>query len=136
MYALYSLFGWLFFIYYAIQILVIAFGIGVILSVVNIPAALSNCKAFVDETFEILKDKKVGLVQADSGFYAHDFLTYLEQEKKTSYIIAVKMYPTVKLELQSKKAWIKLKDGIEITEFEYQSPEWKHPRNDSRAEKY
>ena len=91
-------------------------------------AALSNCKAFIDETFEILKDKKVGLVRADSGFYAHDFLNYLEQEKKTNYIIAVKMYPTIKQELRSKKEWIKLKDGIEITEFEYQSPEWKHPR--------
>ena len=33
-------------------------------------AALSNCKAFVDETFEILKDKKVGLVRADSGLWS------------------------------------------------------------------
>ena len=91
-------------------------------------AALSNCKAFIDETFEILKDKKVGLVRADSGFYAHDFLSYLEYEKKTNYIIAVKMYPTIKEEIRAKKEWIQLKDGIEITEFEYQSPDWKHPR--------
>ena len=48
-------------------------------------AALSNCKAFNDETFKILRDKKVGLVRADSGFYAHDFLNYLEHEKKTNY---------------------------------------------------
>jgi len=32
-----------------------------------------------------LRDKKVGLVRADSGFYAHDFLNYLEHEKKTNY---------------------------------------------------
>jgi len=44
-------------------------------------ASLSNCKAFTDEPFEILKYKKVGLIRADSGFYEHDFLNYLETEK-------------------------------------------------------
>ena len=91
-------------------------------------SALSNCKAFIDETFEILKDKKVGLIRADSGFYAHGFLTYLETEKKINYIIAVKMYPTLKQELRALKCWTKLKDGMEIAEFEYQSPDWKKPR--------
>jgi hypothetical protein len=91
-------------------------------------AALSNCKSFIDETFDILKDKEVGLVRADSGFYAHDFLNYLETEKKSNYIIAVKMYPTIKKELQSQKTWWTIKDGMEICEFEYQSPEWKKPR--------
>jgi len=91
-------------------------------------AALSNCKAFIDETFEILKDKKVGLVRADSGFYAHDFLSYLETEKQINYIIAVKMYPTLKRELRGLQGWTKLKDGIEIAEFEYKSVEWEKPR--------
>jgi len=90
--------------------------------------ALSNCKAFLDETFEILRDKKIGLIRADSGFYAHDFLNYLEGERKINYIIAVKMYPTIKQELRLLKSWIKLKDGMEIAEFEYQSPDWKQPR--------
>lgn len=75
-----------------------------------------------------MKDKKVGLVRADSGFYAHDFLKYLETERQNNYIIAVKMYPTIKRELRSLKEWTKLKDGIEVTEFEYQSPEWKKSR--------
>jgi hypothetical protein len=91
-------------------------------------AALSNCKAFIDETFEILKDKQVGLVRADSGFYAHDFLNYLETEKQSNYIIAVKMYATIKKQLQSQKTWWTIKDGMEICGFEYQSPEWKKPR--------
>jgi hypothetical protein len=90
--------------------------------------ALSNCQAFIDETLELLKDKKVGLVRADSGFYAHDFLNYLEKEKQLNYIVAVKMYPTIKRELRALEGWIKLKDGMEIGEFEYQSPEWKTPR--------
>lgn len=90
--------------------------------------ALSNCKSFTDETFELLRDKKVGLVRADSGFYAHDFLSYLETEKRINYIVAVKMYPTIKRELRALEGWIQLRDGMEIGEFEYQSPEWKKPR--------
>ena len=38
------------------------------------------------------------------------------------------MYPTIKRELQSQKTWWRLKDGMEICEFEYYSPEWKKPR--------
>ena len=98
-------------------------------------AALSNCKAFIDETFEILLNKKVGLVRADSGFYAHDFLNYLEQEKKVNYIVAVKMYPTIKKELRMLQEWTHLKDGIETAEFEYRSPEWKKPRRMIAARK-
>lgn len=91
-------------------------------------AALSNCKAFIHETFEILKDKKVVLIRANSGFYAHDFLKYLESEKQINYIIAVKMYPTIKQALRVQKTWWPLKDGMEITEFKYQLPDWKNPR--------
>ena len=43
--------------------------------------ALSNCKAFIDETFEILKDKKMGLIRADSGFYGHDFFELFRNRK-------------------------------------------------------
>ena len=82
----------------------------------------------MDETFEILKEKKIGLIRADSGFYAHDFLNYLETEKQINYIIAVKMYPNIKKEIQLHKTWWSLKDGVEICEFDYQSPDWKKPR--------
>lgn len=92
-------------------------------------SALSNCKAFIDETFEILKDKKIGLIRADSGFYAHDFMNYLEQkEDPINYIVAVKIYPTIKRELRALRGWMRLKDGMEICEFDYQSPEWEKPR--------
>jgi hypothetical protein len=71
-------------------------------------AALSNGKAFIDESFEIVKDKKVGLIRADSGFYSNDFLSYPEDDKKVNYIVAVKMYPTIKEELRTKKGWLRL----------------------------
>ena len=38
------------------------------------------------------------------------------------------MYPTIKQELRTQKTWWSLKDGMEITEFEYQSPDWGKPR--------
>jgi hypothetical protein len=69
------------------------------------------------------------LIRADSGFYSNDFLNYLEEKQPPiNYIIAVKMYPTLKQELRRLKGWIKLKHGMEIAEFEYQSPDWKKPR--------
>ncbi len=35
---------------------------------------LNNYTHFLDETFDIaLKDKKIGLISADSGFYSNDF---------------------------------------------------------------
>ena len=51
----------------------------------------SSCKAFMQETFnEVLKDKQVGLVRADSGFYTEELMNYLESES-LNYIIAVRM---------------------------------------------
>jgi len=44
------------------------------------------------------------------------------------------MHPAIKQEIRSKKEWIKLKDGVEIAEFEYQLPDWKKPNLDMPAE--
>jgi hypothetical protein len=41
--------------------------------------ALSGYKDFLDETMEILSGKKIGLIRADSGFYANDFFEYFER---------------------------------------------------------
>ncbi|MBU6159461.1 MAG: IS1380 family transposase [Bacteroidetes bacterium] len=87
----------------------------------------NNAKAFLEETMEILKEKKVGLIRCDSGFYTNDFLSELER-KALNYITAVKFYPTIKRELLCLSDWIEIKRGVEICEFEYQSPDWKRPR--------
>ena len=76
----------------------------------------SNCKAFMEETFDVvLKDKKIGLVRADSGFYTEELLSYLEQ-KQHNYIIAVRMYPNVKSEVWGLNDWVSLTRGIELNE--------------------
>ena len=73
----------------------------------------NNAKAFLEETLEILKDKKVGLIRCDSGFYTNDFLSELEG-KTLNYITAVKFYPTIKRELLCLSDWIEIKRGVEI----------------------
>lgn len=76
----------------------------------------SSCKAFMQETFkEVLKDKRVGLVRADSGFYTQQLLDYLEEER-LSYIMAVRMYPNVKSAVWGLDQWVHLTKGIELNE--------------------
>lgn len=82
-------------------------------------AASSNCINFMEETFEhCLQNKKVGLVRADSGFYTENVLKYLESEK-LNYIIAVRMYPSIKSEIYSRKEWISLAKGIDLNEMTF-----------------
>ena len=79
----------------------------------------SSCKAFMEETFnETLKSKKVGLVRADSGFYTEELMSYLEEER-LNYIMAVKMYPTIKSEVWGVKDWVELSKGIELNEMKF-----------------
>jgi Transposase DDE domain group 1 len=89
--------------------------------------SLSNHRAFLDETFSILGNKKVGLVRADSGFFSNEYMKYFE-EKKMNYITAVKFYRPIKREVLYHKEWISLKDGLEMTEWMYRLPGWPQDR--------
>lgn len=82
-------------------------------------AASSSCKEFMEETFkQVLKDEKIGLVRADSGFYTEELMSYLE-EQQLNYIMAVRMYPNVKSEVWAIKDWIRLAKGIELSEMKF-----------------
>ncbi len=79
----------------------------------------SSCKAFMEETFNtVLKDKKVGLVRADSGFYNEELMSYLEAEK-LDYIMAVRMYPNVKNTVGGLEDWVELAKGIELNQMQF-----------------
>lgn len=79
----------------------------------------SSCKAFMEETFNtILKDTKVGLVRADSGFYNEELMSYLEAEK-LNYIMAVRMYPNVKNTVGGLEDWVELAKGIELNQMQF-----------------
>jgi len=76
----------------------------------------SSCVEFMQETFEhILKDKMIGLVRADSGFYTEKILSYLESQS-LNYIIATRMYANVKNAVWGLDNWIELSKGIELNE--------------------
>lgn len=76
----------------------------------------SSCVEFMQETFEqILKDKTIGLVRADSGFYTEKILSYLESQS-LNYIIATRMYPNVKNAVWGLDDWVELAKGIELNE--------------------
>ena len=79
----------------------------------------SNCKSFLEETFEeVLKDQKVGLLRADSGFYTDEILSYLENREQ-NYIIAVRMYPNVKNSVYGLEDWVEICKGIEVNQMRF-----------------
>lgn len=89
--------------------------------------ATSSVNYFLEETLTVLENKKIGLVRCDSGFYSDSFLGELEK-KKLNYVVAVKFHPLIKSQVRNLKQWIPIKDGIEMCEFTYQSPDWKTSR--------
>jgi len=89
----------------------------------------NNFLSFLEETISRLKEKRIGLLRADSGFYDKSIFDYLEKsERVINYIIAVRMYQPVKYAIAGQKTWLKLDEGIEISETDYQSPFWEKSR--------
>lgn len=91
-------------------------------------AASSNCVGFMEETFEdVLKDKRIGLVRADSGFYTEEILHYLES-KTINYVIATRLYPNVKNAIGGLDDWVTLSTGIELNEMVFKHENGKNRR--------
>lgn len=84
---------------------------------------------FLEDTFQKLKNKNISLLRLDSGFYDKDVFQYLEQkEKPINYIVAARFYEPIQKIIANKQAWLMIDEGIEISEFQYQSPLWEKPR--------
>ena len=90
----------------------------------------NNFVGFLEDTLEKLKGKKIGLVRLDSGFYGQEIFKYLENKAPDAinYIVAARLYYPIKRKLAYQKTWLRLDDGIEIADTEYQSPDWDKPR--------
>ena len=83
----------------------------------------NNFEAFLQQTLSNLKNKAIGLLRADTGFYSKKIFELLESHNKPiSYIIGCPMYVTIQRTIHSQKVWVKLDDGIEIAQTQYQSP--------------
>ncbi len=75
---------------------------------------LNNYDAFLTETFDVaLKDKEIGLVRADGGFYSNNFLKWFEK-RDLKYIVAVKFYQNIKYEIGKIERWVEITKGIEV----------------------
>ena len=90
-------------------------------------SSANNFLSFLEDTLSKLKNKTIGLIRLDSGFYQSDILNYLEQ-KTIDYIVAVKFTRPIQTLIHDRKSWFMLDDGIEICEQMYQSDSWEKPR--------
>src|ERR1035437_2899820 len=87
----------------------------------------SNCINFLEETFEILKHKKVGLFRADSGFCTSTILDYIES-KNIAYVMSCKLYANLQNEIYQITQWRALGEGLWISEISYKQGGWKQAR--------
>lgn len=89
--------------------------------------ASNNFLSFLEDTLHKLGNKQAGLIRADSGFYSHEIMSYLE-ETKHNYIIAAKFYRPLKYKMAQHTKWWPMDDGLEIGETTYQAEDWESPR--------
>lgn len=83
--------------------------------------------SFLEETIQRLEGKTIGLVRLDSGFYDKQIFDYLES-KDLKYIVSAKYYQPVQRLIASQKTWLKLAEGVEVSQTSYQSSSWEKPR--------
>ena len=70
-----------------------------------------QCIGFLNETLSILRNKKIGLLRADSGFAGDSIFTHLENEQ-IHYVIAAKMNACLQHKIQEIKTWNAIGLGI------------------------
>lgn len=87
----------------------------------------SNCINFLEETFGILKSKKIGLFLADSGFCSEAMLKYIE-DKQIAYVMSCKLYANLQSTIYDIASWQQVGMGIWITEIEFRQGGWSMPR--------
>jgi hypothetical protein len=90
-------------------------------------SSANNFLSFLEDTLSKLKNKTIGLIRLDSGFFQSEILSYLE-EKVMDYVVAVKFTHPIQHLIHDCRNWVILDTGIEICEQTYQSKSWVKPR--------
>lgn len=90
-------------------------------------SATTNYLSFLENTLDRLRNKRVGLVRMDSGFFSGDIFDTLEK-KELPYIVACRFNNNVKILLASQALWTEVDDGLQIAESTYQAQGWEKPR--------
>lgn len=86
-----------------------------------------QCVNFLEETLSVLRNKKVGLLRADSGFASDTIFTYLET-KQINYVVAGRMHQGIQDKIRQMKVWTAIGFGIWISETEYKATKWEKAR--------
>lgn len=89
--------------------------------------AANNFVSFLEDTLNKLKNKQVGLVRLDSGFYDQEVFDELER-RDLSYIVAARFYRPIQRAISRQRTWLRLDEGVEVAETVYQSPVWEKGR--------
>jgi DNA-directed RNA polymerase subunit N (RpoN/RPB10) len=87
----------------------------------------NNCIHFLEETFAILKSKKVGLFRADSGFCSESILKFIE-DKQVAYVMSCKLYANLQSTIYNIQKWQAIGLGLWISEIEFRQGGWSKPR--------
>jgi hypothetical protein len=87
----------------------------------------NNIIPFLQSTLDNLRGIAVSLLRADSGFYDHKIMSFLEDES-IDYIIAVKLYQSLQRKLYHLDSWWTVAPGIQISEFLYRGDGWSKDR--------
>lgn len=87
----------------------------------------NNVLQFLEATAHHLGDKIIGLLRADSGFYAENVLNWLE-EHTIDYIVSAKLTQALQAAILRDARWWVLETGLELAEIEYRAHGWEKPR--------
>jgi len=87
----------------------------------------SNAIHFLEETFSILKNKRVGLFRADSGFCTSDILDYIE-DKNIAYVMSCTLYANLQSKIYSITEWNAIGEGLWISQISYKQNKWGRQR--------
>ena len=90
-------------------------------------SASDNFVSFLSDTLDNLQGKNISLSRLDSGFHSQSVLEFIET-KAINYIIAARFYEPIQHEIARLKRWVKLAEGIEVSEMPYKSPSWDKSR--------
>ncbi len=90
--------------------------------------AMSNAENFFLEAMDILGSKQqIGLVRADSGF-CFDNVLGLFENKSLNYVVATRVFKTLRRKISGLSDWVELPGGIAASELMHQAEGWAKPR--------
>lgn len=90
-------------------------------------SASDNFVSFLSDTLDNLQGKNISLLRLDSGFYSKEVLDFIES-REINYIVAARFYEPIQYTIAGLNRWVKLDEGIDVSEMNYQGSTWEKTR--------